>query len=70
MKYKVTENKWVRNNSNWNLQWTNEKIIDKDKLTNILNLFNKITCDKIIKDNNYIIINNKNKFEIIIKEEF
>ena len=77
--YEYIENKWARNNSKWDLEWTNAKIVDEEKIErtkkafeNVPDGYEKYTEEyKDIKANGikYVINNGRVKREIIIIEK-
>lgn len=77
--YEYIENKWARNNSKWDLEWTKAKIVDEEKIErtkkafeNVPDRYEKYTEEyKDIKANGikYVINNGRVKREIIIIEK-
>ena len=77
--YEYIENKWARNNSKWDLEWTKAKIVDEEKIErtkkafeNVPDGYEKYTEEyKDIKANGikYVINNGRVKREIIIIEK-
>lgn len=77
--YEYIENKWARNNSKWDLEWTKSKIVDEEKIErtkkafeNVPDEYEKYTEEyKDIKTNGikYVINNGRVKREIIIIEK-
>lgn len=77
--YEYIENKWARNNSKWDLEWTKAKIVDEEKIKrtkkafeNVPDRYEKYTEEyKDIKANGikYVINNGSIKREIIIIEK-
>ena len=77
--YEYIENKWTRNNSKWDLEWTKAKIVDEEKIErtkkafeNVPDGYEKYTEEyKDIKANGikYVINNGRVKREIIIIEK-
>lgn len=77
--YEYIENKWARNNSKWDLEWTKAKIVDEEKIErtkkafeNVPDRYEKYTEEyKDIKANGikYVINNGSIKREIIIIEK-
>lgn len=64
MNIELVENKWIKNNYDWKLEWTKVRIINEAKMICMLRTIERITCEKYKYDDKYVIINGDNKFEI------